>query len=173
MLTVTVDGLKPAACSASASAMCAPPSRAQYAVVCSAVGLASMGVGGTRFTLATMGANQFAGIKQQASFFNWFFFTFYAASFLSSTAIVYVEDNLGWGWGFWIGLAANVLGSALFFIGAPYYTRDNPRASPFTGLLRVVVASFRKRKAVISSQPADYYYGDHGVDANPPTSWFR
>lgn len=163
--------MKPAACEA--SALCAPPSRAQYAVVCSAVGLATIGVGGTRYTLATMGANQFEGMKQQASYFNWYFFTFYGAAFLSSTAIVYVEDNLGWGWGFWIGLAANVVGLALFFIGTPYYTRDNPRASPFTGLLRVVVASIRNRKAVISSQPADYYYGDQGADADAPTNWFR
>lgn len=162
---MAVDGLKP------------PPlelaSRAQYAVLYSGMALASIGMGGTRFTLATMGANQLAKMKQQATFFNWYFFSLYSASFISSTGIVYVEDNVGWQWGFGIGMAANALGLALFLIGAPYYNRDQPRDSPFTGLLRVVVAAVRKRKAVAGTN-ADYYYGDDVkvVDANAPTTWF-
>lgn len=51
-----------------------------------------------------MGANQFENPKNQATFFNWFFFTLYAATVVSITAIVYVEDNVGWRLGF--GLCA-------------------------------------------------------------------
>ncbi|KAH6788402.1 hypothetical protein C2S51_003408 [Perilla frutescens var. frutescens] len=178
LLIVAVEGLKPPACPP-ASNFCAAPSTTQYAVLYSAIALAAIGLGGSRFTLATMGANQFHEIKHQSTFFNWYYLSFYGAAFISSTAIVYVEDNLGWRWGFGIGIAANALSLALFFTATPYYFRDKPRGSPFTGLLRMAVASIRKRKAPISSQPKDYYYGEdddhiHGVDADiAPTNWFR
>ncbi|XP_057781708.1 protein NRT1/ PTR FAMILY 2.7-like [Salvia miltiorrhiza] len=161
LLTVAADGLKPAPSE--------PASRIQYAVLYSGMALASIGMGGTRFTLATMGANQ---IKHKATFFNWYFFSLYSASFISATAIVYVEDNVGWRWGFGIAIAANALALALFLVGAPYYSRDEPRASPFTALLRVAVAAFRKRKAVAGVTNVDYYYGDDGVKGDAPTNWF-
>lgn len=70
---------------------------------------------------------------------------------------------------------ANLIGLALFLIGSRYYRRDKPRGSPFTSLIRVIVASFRKRKAAISSAAAaDYYYGGgDGVVAEAPTKRFR
>lgn len=137
-----------------------------------------MGVGGTRFTLATMGANQLTKLDHHSSYFDWYFFSFYAASFIGATGIVYVEDNLSWSSGFVICIAANVLALAVFLIGGRCYTRDDePRtSSPFVGLFRVVVASFRKRKAAISSRSVDYYYGDEGVKgvvAEAPTKRFR
>ncbi|KAL1558104.1 protein NRT1/ PTR FAMILY 2.7-like [Salvia divinorum] len=165
LLTVAVDGLKPAPSE--------PASSGQYAVLYSGVVLASIGLGGTRFILATMGADQLSKQQQQATFFNWYFFSMYSASFISSTAIVYVEDNVGWRWGLGIGLAANALALSLFLVGAPYYSRDEPRASPFTGLLRVAVVAFRKRK--VKTTTADYYHGDDGVkrgDEDAPTNWF-
>ncbi|XP_047965504.1 protein NRT1/ PTR FAMILY 2.7-like [Salvia hispanica] len=162
LLTVAVDGLKPGPTE--------PASGGQYAVLYSGMVLASIGLGGTRFTIATMGANQLAKQQQQATFFNWYFFSMYSAAFLSSTAIVYVEDNVGWRWGFGIGIAANALALALFLLGAPYYSRNETRASPFIGLLRVPVAAFRKRK--MKTTTGDYYYGDDDDDEDAPTNWF-
>ncbi|KAL8525536.1 hypothetical protein ACS0TY_014960 [Phlomoides rotata] len=172
VLTVTVDGLRPPPCEPS-SKFCNPPSPFQYTVLYSALGLVCIGVGGTRFTLATMGANQFTKITHQATYFNWYFCSLYTASFVAITGIVYVEDSLSWGWGFGICIAANALGLALFLIGSRFYNCDKPQASPFTSLLRVVVASVRKRKAVISSESADYYHGVKGVIAEGPTKRFR
>lgn len=175
LLTVTVDGLSPPACKA-ASNLCTPPSTTQYAVLYSSLALVSIGVAGTRFTLATMGANQFTKLNHQSTYFNWYFFSLYGASFVSATGIVYVEDNLSWGWGLGICIAANVFGLALFLVGSRHYRHDKPRASPFTSLARVAVASVHKRKAAISSEAADYYYGGDGVKgvvAEAPTKWFR
>ena len=84
---------------------------------------------------------------------------------------MYVEDNVGWRWGFGIGIAANALALALFLLGAPYYSRNETRASPFIGLLRVPVAAFRKRK--MKTTTGDYYYGDDDDDEDAPTNWFR
>ncbi|KAH6765596.1 hypothetical protein C2S52_016579 [Perilla frutescens var. hirtella] len=174
VLTVTVDSLRPPACDYSGSNSCPTPSMTQYAVLYSALALVSIGVGGTRFTLATMGANQLTKLSQQSSYFDRYFFSFYSASFIGATGIVYIEDNLSWGRGFLICIAANVLGLVLFLIGSGYYTRDKPRASPLVSLFRVVVASVRKRNASISSEIADYYYGDDGVViSEAPTKRFR
>ncbi|XP_057775937.1 protein NRT1/ PTR FAMILY 2.7-like [Salvia miltiorrhiza] len=173
LLTTTVETLTPPTCK-TASNPCIPPSKSQYAVLYSALALVSIGVGGARFTLATMGANQFTELGHQSTYFNWYFFSLYGASFVSATGIVYVEDNVSWGLGFGICTAASVVGLAVFLLGSRYYRRDEPRGSPFTGLIRVVVASLRKRKAATSSSAAaDYYYGGGAVVAEPPTKRFR
>lgn len=164
MLTVTINGLKPPNCE-TGSILCATPSRSQYAALYAALALVCIGRGGTTFTLATMGANQFTKTNHHSTYFNWYFFTLYLSSLISSTAIVYIQDNVSWAWGFGISIAANVLALALFFIGSLFYCREEPQGTPFTSLVRVIVASFRKRKAVISSESADYHYGDddHGI----------
>lgn len=179
-LTVMVDALRPPVCVDLSSNSCPTPSPSQHAVLYSALALVAIGIGGTRFTLATMGANQLTAANHHSSFFNWYFFSFYSAGFIGSTCMVYVEDNFGWRLGFGICIAANVLGLALFLIGTPYYIyrRENhPQGrSPFMGMLRVVVAAVRKREAEISSQTDDYYYGDgggvKGIAAEAPTTRF-
>ncbi|KAE9445167.1 hypothetical protein C3L33_22935, partial [Rhododendron williamsianum] len=85
-------------------------------------------------------------------------FTLYTSSAISTTAIVYVEDNVSWGWGFGISAAANVVGLVVFVLGSRFYRRLQPKGSPFLGLVRVVVAVFRKRNLVVSNRSEDYYY---------------
>ncbi|KAK6144484.1 hypothetical protein DH2020_021304 [Rehmannia glutinosa] len=174
MLTVTLPGLRPPNCEA-ASNLCASPTGTQYSVLFTALGLGSIGLGGTRFTLATLGASQFSKLKHQSTYFNWYFFTLYVSSVICSTGIVYIEDNISWAWGFGIGIAGNVLGLVVFVFGSRYYCRDKPKGSPFTSLVRVVVASVRKRKVLISSRESeDFYYGDDGVKGTvAPTNSFR
>ncbi|PQQ05465.1 protein NRT1/ PTR FAMILY 2.6-like [Prunus yedoensis var. nudiflora] len=129
--------------------------------------------------MATMGANQFENPKNQATFFNWFFFTLYAATVVSITAIVYVKDNVSWRLGFGLCAIANLIGLVIFLCGAHFYRFDKPQGSPFVGLARVVVASARKRNLQQSSGGSkDYYYGHGGVTDDlvgsaTPSSSFR
>ncbi|KAL0418156.1 UNVERIFIED_CONTAM: protein NRT1/ PTR FAMILY 2.7 [Sesamum radiatum] len=176
VLTVTVDGLRPPDCE-TGSSFCANPSRIQYAILFAALALVSMGLGGTRFTLTTIGANQFNRLKHQTTYFNLYFFTLYFSSFISATGIVYVEDNLSWVWGYGICIAGNMMGLAMFLAGSRFYYRDKPQGSPFMSLARVVVACVRKRNAGVSSESANYYYGDadgvKGAGEEAPTKSFR
>lgn len=131
-----------------------------------------------RFTLTTMGANQYTTSKEQSIYFNWYFFSMYASAITASTAIVYVEDNVSWVWGFVLCAAANALGLAIFLFGSRFYRHVKPEGSPFTGLVQVFVASIRKRKAQISLKSDDYYRGGHDngiqeVVAATPTTSFR
>ncbi|CAI9770846.1 unnamed protein product [Fraxinus pennsylvanica] len=160
LLMATVDGMRPENCQNDSSLCTITPSKTQYAMLYLALTLVAIGLGGSRFTLATMGANQFTRAKHQETYFNWYFFTLYFATVIASTAIVYVEDNVSWAWGFGICIMANVLGLIIFLLGKKYYYYDKPQGSPFTSLAQVIVASFRKKKMVLSSQSPDYYYGD-------------
>ncbi|PIN10700.1 H+/oligopeptide symporter [Handroanthus impetiginosus] len=165
VLTATTDSLRPS--------NGATPSGFQYAVLFTALALVSIGLGGTRFTLATMGANQLTESHHQATYFIWYFFTLYVSSLTSATGIVYVQDNLSWGWGFSICLAATVFGFVVFLIGKRYYCRESQQGSPFASLAQVIVASFRKRRFAISSKSDDYYYGVKEVAVVGPTKSFR
>ncbi|XP_050139588.1 protein NRT1/ PTR FAMILY 2.7-like isoform X1 [Malus sylvestris] len=162
VLTATLNSLKPQPC-ATGSELCQPTSALQYAVLYTGITVASLGLGGTRYTLATLGANQFDKPKHQASFFNWFFFTLYSITVVALTVIVYIEDNVGFKWGFGLCVIANLIGMAIFFSGNRFYKFDKPHGSPFVGLGRVIVASVRKTSLQLSSERKDYYYGHDGV----------
>ncbi|XP_010425990.1 PREDICTED: protein NRT1/ PTR FAMILY 2.7 isoform X1 [Camelina sativa] len=155
-LTASLDSLRPKPCE-TASILCRYPSKIQLGVLYTAITLASIGTGGTRFTLATAGANQYEKTKDQGSFFNWFFFTTYLAGAISATAIVYTEDNISWTLGFGLSLAANLLSFLVFIAGKRFYKHDKPLGSPFRSLLCVIIAAVRKRKAVVSTNEKDYH----------------
>ncbi|XP_027185275.1 protein NRT1/ PTR FAMILY 2.6-like [Coffea eugenioides] len=162
VLTATVDSMKPQPCHLNASSFCTPPSTLQYAVLYTALTLGCIGAWGTRFTLGTMGADQFTKPREQGVYFNWYFFTMYTSAVTASTAIVLVEDSVSWAWGFGICVVANILGLALFLVGSPFYRYVKPEGSPFTALARVIVATIRKWKGPLSPNSDDYYYGPGG-----------
>ncbi|KAK2975379.1 hypothetical protein RJ640_012390 [Escallonia rubra] len=176
-LTATLDSLRPSPCKTGTS-ICAHPSRIQSAVLFSGIALAALGMAGTRFTLGTMGANQFLKPKHQGIFFNWYFITMYTSVVLSVTAIIYVENNVSWGWGFGLCVLANALGSAIFVLGGRFYRKVKPQGSPFMGLACVLVAATRKRKLLLSQKGEDYYHEAHDgttkmVDNTAPTNTFK
>eukprot|EP00257_Ricinus_communis_P022895 XP_015582750.1 protein NRT1/ PTR FAMILY 2.7 isoform X1 [Ricinus communis] len=157
VLTSLLDFLKPKPCEIGSS-LCQTPLKPQYAVLYGALVLTSIGFGGSRYSLATMGANQFNKPEDQNTYFNWFFFTLYSASVISVTAIVYVEENISWALGFGLCLGANFIALVIFLLGKRFYRCDKPEGSPFTALARVVVATIKKRKVLLSSRSEDYYY---------------
>ncbi|GFZ20538.1 major facilitator superfamily protein [Actinidia rufa] len=176
VLSATLDSLRPPPCD-NGSNLCIPPSKLQFAVVYLGMTFATIGAAGTRFTLGTMGADQFNNPKHQGSFFNWFISTLYISSAISSTVIVYVEDNVSWGLGFGLCAVANVVGFAVFMFGSRFYHHVRPQGSPFTGLARVVVAAIRKRKILLSLKSEDDYHRAHDGEAtmvaSTPTTTFK
>nr|XP_028960758.1 protein NRT1/ PTR FAMILY 2.7-like [Malus domestica] len=178
MLTIiaAIPSLRPSACAAIGSSLtCQTPSKFQYSILYTALSLASLGLGGTRFTIATMGADQFDKPHDQGVFFNWYFLALYVANVISFTAIIYIQDNVGWGLGFGICFVANAIGLLVFLLGKRFYKQVKPKGSPFVCIARVLVAAIWKRKAsAATSRDTDYYYGDGIlVDNTVPTKSFR
>ncbi|XP_024995878.1 protein NRT1/ PTR FAMILY 2.7-like [Cynara cardunculus var. scolymus] len=164
-LTASLPSLRPSPC----INICDSPSKLQYGVLYTTLGLACIGIGGTRFTIATMGADQFQNSNDTAIYFNWYFCFFYIASAISSTALIYVQDNVSWTLGFGICVASNAVGLILFLSGNKFYRHIKPKGSPFTSIARVIVAAVRKRK--VSSRNQDYNHDDKSTTT--PSDSFR
>ncbi|OMO91425.1 Proton-dependent oligopeptide transporter family [Corchorus olitorius] len=162
-LTAKLGSLRPPPCE-TGSNLCQAPSKQQMAILYVSLTMASVGFGGTRYALATVGANQLDKPKDKDTFFNWFFFIWYSVWMISSTALVYVEDSISWGLGYGISFAANFVAVVIFFAGYKIYRHDKPQGSPFTALIRVVVAAVRKRGLILSSKTDDYYQEHDGTD---------
>ncbi|WZZ13008.1 hypothetical protein YC2023_106097 [Brassica napus] len=69
--------------------------------------LIALGTGGIKPCVSSFGADQFDDTGpiervNKASFFNWFYFSINIGSFVSSTLLVWVQENSGWGLGFMI-----------------------------------------------------------------------
>nr|XP_043635133.1 protein NRT1/ PTR FAMILY 2.7-like [Erigeron canadensis] len=169
-LTAAIPSLRPSACT-NMSLPCESPSKAQYGILYITLGLACIGFGGSRFTTATMGADQFEDSNSIGIYFNWYYCLLYVSGTISSTAIVYVQDNVSWTIGFGICVATNVLGLLLFLSGKNFYKRIKPKGSPFASIARVVVAAIRKRK--VSPRNQDYYYDINDKSNTIPSNGFR
>lgn len=73
------------------------------------------------------------------------------------TVVVYIQDNVGWGWGLGVPAVAMALSIIAFVFGYPLYRNMDPSGSPFTRLVQVCVAAFRKRKLdMVSDQKLLY-----------------
>lgn len=173
VLTAAISHLRPPSCEKGSNS-CAYPSSYQSAVLYLALALGSLGAAGTRFTLASMGADQFDITKHRGIFFNWYLFTMYMANFASATVLVYVEENVSWAWGLSIFAMANVVGLVVFLCGSRFYRVATPMSSPFKHLACVVVAATKKRKMNLSPGCEDYHHEQGAlVQAKAPTPFFR
>lgn len=155
-LTTTIHSLRPPRC-AFGSSTCEAPTYLQYAVLYMTLALSSLGLGGTRFTIAAMGAEQFEKTKDQGTFFSWYYIILYGANVISFTAIIYIQDNVGWGLGSAICAIANAIGLAALVLGKQFYRQVKPKGSRFMGIALVVVAAIKKSRVSGTSGRQDYY----------------
>ncbi|KAG7564597.1 MFS transporter superfamily [Arabidopsis suecica] len=156
-LITSLDYLRPRPCE-TGSVLCQSPSTLHLGILYAALALVITGTAGTRFILAAAGANQYKKPKEQGTFFNWYFFAFYGGAITGTTAIVYAQDNASWKLGFGLCVGANLISFIVFVAGKRLYNHDKPLGSPYTSLVRVLVAATVKRKAVISSKDEDYHH---------------
>ncbi|XVE74588.1 hypothetical protein DITRI_Ditri12bG0029400 [Diplodiscus trichospermus] len=145
-LSASIPALKPAEC---AGSICPSATPAQYAVFFFGLYLIALGTGGIKPCVSSFGADQFDDTDpkesvKKGSFFNWFYFSINIGALISSSLLVWIQDNAGWGLGF--GIPALFMGLAIvsFFSGTPLYRFQKPGGSPITRMCQVLVASFRK-----------------------------
>lgn len=160
-LSATLSSLRPPACSYSLALPpeCKEPTSKQLWYFYSSLFLLAIGTGGIRPNTAAFGADQFNPLdpkekKQLWHFFNWYYFCVGISILGAVTVIVYIQDNVGWTWGFGIPALLMSLAIVSFFIGSPSFRYVPPVGSPFTRLAQVVVAACRKRKLAL---PSDDY----------------
>lgn len=151
-----MPALKPAECIGS---ICPSATPTQYAIFLFRLYLVALGSGGIKPCVSSFGADQFDDTdpkerEAKGSFFNWFFLSIQTGTLLSTSFLVWNQENVGWGIGFGMATLFISLAVASFFLGTPLYRFQNPGGSPLTRLCPVLVASFRKWKSKV---PQDYF----------------
>ncbi|PHT28805.1 Protein NRT1/ PTR FAMILY 3.1 [Capsicum baccatum] len=85
------------------------------------------------------------------------------------TIIVYIQDNIGWSIGFVVPIIAMLISIVVFIFGYPLYRNLDPAGSPFTRLLQVCVAAYKKRKLDMVNDPKLFYQNEE-LDADISTA---
>ncbi|KAK9755175.1 hypothetical protein RND81_01G006800 [Saponaria officinalis] len=155
-LSAAIPHLRPLSCNNRSTQVCQTPSSTQYAFLYVTLAFAIIGLGGTRFVLGTIGADQYDRMEHQRVYFNWFIFAFEFGWVIAFTVLVYVQDNVSWTVGYGISVAASAFAIILFLSGSRFYRRVMPQGSPFSSIARVFIASFRNAK--LSMEDHEYFY---------------
>ncbi|CAM0945507.1 unnamed protein product [Alopecurus aequalis] len=136
---------------------CMPASGGQLALLYAALYITAAGAGGLKPNVSGFGSDQFDGRNPREEramvfFFNRFYFCISLGSLFAVTVLVYVQDNVGRGWGYGISAAAMVLGVVVLVAGTSKYRYRRPEGSPLTVIGRVMWTAWKKRKL---QHPAD------------------
>ncbi|XP_010243097.1 PREDICTED: protein NRT1/ PTR FAMILY 8.3-like isoform X2 [Nelumbo nucifera] len=163
MLTITLSAafslLKPIFCKGN---HCPSVIEAQKLVLFSGLYLIAFGKGGIYSSLLPLGADQFEDrnsdeLEKKKSFFNWFYFSICFGSLISSTILVWVEENIDWALGFGISALFVALALGAFLYGTPIYRLQRPGGSPLKRILQVLVAALRKTSIEVPTDNSHLY----------------
>ncbi|KAH9695129.1 protein NRT1/ PTR FAMILY 1.2 [Citrus sinensis] len=157
-LTTILPHARPLACDYPLRDSCESATGSQLMLLYLAFGLMSLGGGGIRSSSLAFGAEQLEkgdGIKSKSegalkSYFSWYYVSVSASSMVAVTFIVYIQDNLGWKMGFGIPAAIMLLSALCFFLASPFYVKSKANTSLLSGLIQVLVASYKNRHIKLS-----------------------
>ncbi|KAG6675053.1 hypothetical protein I3843_15G076900 [Carya illinoinensis] len=169
-LSAVLPQLRPPPCKVGTHQVCQEADFGQQAILYISLLLAALGSGGIRPCVVAFGADQFdeTDPKQNTktwNYFNWYYFVMGVSFIVAVTVLVYIQDNVGWGLGLGVPTIAMFISVVTFIGGYPLYRNLNPSGSPFTRLVQVMVAAYRKRKLPMVSDPKLLYQNDE-LDAS-------
>ncbi|XP_002962955.2 protein NRT1/ PTR FAMILY 8.3 isoform X1 [Selaginella moellendorffii] len=154
-ISASLKNLRPPSCPAQ-SPTCQQASPGQNAFLFLSLYAIAFAGGSATTSFVSFGADQFDESDnverlQKFSFFNFIVWGIHIGGLVSVTMLVYIEDHVGFSWGF--GLLGIILAVsiALFLIQTPRYRYRRPEGSPLTKMVQVIVAAFRKRNVVAPS----------------------
>ncbi|KAJ3682387.1 hypothetical protein LUZ60_014960 [Juncus effusus] len=162
-LTVSLPSLKPPACPHTSDPNCVQKASSfQLGIFFLALYILAVGTGGTKPNISTIGADQFDSFdpKERAhklSFFNWWMFSIFFGALFANTVLVYIQDNVGWSIGYGLLTLGLVISVCIFVTGTPFYRHKLPSGSAFTKMARVLVASLKKWRVSLPSDPKMLY----------------
>lgn len=165
--------------------VCTKASTTQIAFFYISLYIIAIGAGGTKPNISTFGADQFDDFNPheknlKVSFFNWWMFSSFVGGLCATLALVYIQENLGWGLGYGIPTVGLLLSLFLFYLGTPYYRHKVRKTkTPARDLIEVPVAAFKNRKLNLPDDPSELHefevqdYSSSGKRQVHHTSVFR
>ncbi|TYI83475.1 hypothetical protein E1A91_D05G295500v1 [Gossypium mustelinum] len=124
--------------------------------------LVAFGQGGHKPWVQAFGVDQFdrqdpEECKAQSSFFNWWYFSICAGTFITLWILTYIQDNLSWTLGFGIPAIVMVVGLLVFELGTTtyIYSIKGDEENPFLRIGRVFILAVRNWKTTSSAIAAE------------------
>ncbi|XP_017643873.1 protein NRT1/ PTR FAMILY 4.2 isoform X2 [Gossypium arboreum] len=138
------------------------PSKTQEAILYTGLYATAAGVGGVKAALPAHGADQLDHSNQRvvSSFFNWFFFSLCFGGLIASTVMIWIQENLGWNWGFKISVVTLSVALCIFSMGFPIYRYKRPGGSPLSRIFKVLASAIANRKASLPEAENTQIYGE-------------
>lgn len=149
-LDTSLPSMRPPPCSDSRKNQCIEANGRQLALLYTALYTIALGGGGIKSNVSGFGSDQFNASdpkegKAMIYFFNRFYFCISLGSLFTVTVMVYVQDNVGRGWGYGISAGTMIIAIAVLLCGTPLYRFKKPQGSPLTVIWRVVFLAWKKR----------------------------
>ncbi|EXB74532.1 putative peptide transporter [Morus notabilis] len=150
-LTAMVPRSRPSSCDI-LTQICKSPASSQMAILVLSFALMAIGAGGIRPCSLAFGADQVDkrdNPKNQRvleRFFNWYYASAAVSVIIALTAIVYIQEKLGWKLGFGVPALLMLFATVLFFLASSLYVKHKASKSLFTGFAQVVVVAYKNRK---------------------------
>ncbi|KAK1353625.1 Nitrate transporter 1.3 [Heracleum sosnowskyi] len=158
LLTVStsISSLRPPHCDDSRKNTCVQANGGQLAMLYLSLYIIALGGGGIKSNVSGFGSDQFdaSNPKEQKAmvyFFNRFYFCISLGSLFSVTILVYIQDNVGRGWGYGISAGTMIIAVAVLLAGTKLYRFRKPQGSPLTIIWRVVYLAWKKRSVSFPS----------------------
>uniref|UniRef100_A0ACD5XD66 Uncharacterized protein n=1 Tax=Avena sativa TaxID=4498 RepID=A0ACD5XD66_AVESA len=152
-LSASLPALRPQGCNQTTQLgeHCNSPSTLQLGVLYLSLGFLTIGGGAIRPCSLPFGVDQFDMTDEKSrkglnSYYNWYYGTTTVALVFSLTFLVYIQNSISWPIGFGIPTFFMFLAIIALFMGARLYVHVPPEGSIFSGIFRVLVASFKKRR---------------------------
>lgn len=160
-LATTIPSMRPPLCDSyrNQQHLCIEADGHQLAMLYAALYLIALGGGGIKSNVSGFGSDQFdqndpKEEKDMIFFFNRFYFGISIGSLFSVIVLVYIQDNVGRGWGYGISAGTMVIAVAVLLCGTPWYRFKRPQGSPLTVIWRVLILAWKKRGHPYPSHPS-------------------
>ncbi|KAI4308365.1 hypothetical protein L6164_031456 [Bauhinia variegata] len=177
-LATTIPSMRPPACSSISKQHheCIQATGKQLALLYAAFYTIAAGGGGIKSNVSGFGSDQFDTSdpkeeKNMIFFFNRFYFCISIGSLFAVIVLVYVQDNVGRGWGYGISAGTMLIAVVVLLAGTPFYRFKRPRGSPLTAIWRVLILAWKKRKLDHPSHPS--FLNGYNEAKVPHTEKFR
>ncbi|KAI9095339.1 hypothetical protein K1719_026373 [Acacia pycnantha] len=148
----------------------------QLALLYAALYTIALGGGGIKSNVSGFGSDQFDTTdpkeeRKMIFFFNRFYFFISIGSLFAVIVLVYVQDNVGRGWGYGISAGTMVIAVLVLLGGTPLYRYKKALGSPLTVIWGVLILAWKKRNLPLPSHPS-FLNGFHEAEV-PHTQRLR
>ncbi|VFQ60487.1 unnamed protein product [Cuscuta campestris] len=160
-LATSIPSMKPPRCddSRTMKSHCIEASGGQLALLFIALNTIALGGGGIKSNVSGFGSDQFdlSNPKERKAmiyFFNRFYFCISLGSLFAVTVMVYVQDNVGRGWGYGMSAGTMAVAVAVLVAGMRRYRFKKPQGSPLSVVWRVLFLAWKRRNLEYPSHPS-------------------